>query len=51
MCVDVQVLDSSGNWNNMLIVSHRPPIKTSKERLRMARWHALHTAFESKMSS
>jgi hypothetical protein len=45
----VQVLDASGNWNNVLRVVHKPPFLTSKERLGMARWHALLTAFEAKM--
>eukprot|EP00983_Pelagomonas_calceolata_P125823 1161241-Pelagomonas_calceolata.AAC.5 len=43
------VLDASGNWNNVLQVSPTPPILTSKERLSVARWHAMLIAFEAKM--
>uniref|UniRef100_A0A7S3QR52 AMP-activated protein kinase glycogen-binding domain-containing protein n=1 Tax=Dunaliella tertiolecta TaxID=3047 RepID=A0A7S3QR52_DUNTE len=44
-----KVLDASGNWNNVLQVSPTPPILTSKERLSVARWHAMLIAFEAKM--
>jgi len=45
----MQVLDASGNWNNVLHVMPKPPVMTSKERLSMARWHAMLIAFETKM--
>ncbi|KAF5842673.1 hypothetical protein DUNSADRAFT_5749 [Dunaliella salina] len=44
-----KVLDASGNWNNVLQVMPAHTIRTSKERLSVARWHALLTAFEAKM--
>jgi len=45
----MQVLDAGGNWNNVLHVPAKAPIVTSKECLGMARWHALMTAFETKV--
>ena len=45
----LQVLDASGNWNNVLEVFETPPVLTSRERLALARWHAGHLALETKM--
>eukprot|EP00195_Chlamydomonas_chlamydogama_P000584 CAMPEP_0202922760 /NCGR_PEP_ID=MMETSP1392-20130828/78093_1 /ASSEMBLY_ACC=CAM_ASM_000868 /TAXON_ID=225041 /ORGANISM="Chlamydomonas chlamydogama, Strain SAG 11-48b" /LENGTH=614 /DNA_ID=CAMNT_0049616405 /DNA_START=224 /DNA_END=2068 /DNA_ORIENTATION=- len=44
-----KVLDTAGNYNNVLEVHERPPIMTSRERLSMARWQAAHLALENKM--
>ncbi|KAL6749629.1 hypothetical protein V8C86DRAFT_3031853 [Haematococcus lacustris] len=44
-----KVLDSSGNWNNLLEIHERPPITTSRERLATARWQAARVAWATKM--
>ena len=49
LCPPSQVLDSAGNWNNVLEVIERPPALTTRDRLHLARWHAAMLAFENKM--
>ena len=44
-----QVIDTEGNYNNVLEVHARPPSVTSKERLQLARWQAANVALETKM--
>lgn len=44
-----QVLDSAGNWNNVVEVHMRPMVLTSREGMHMARWYAMSLAFENKM--
>eukprot|EP00798_Chlamydomonas_sp_ICE-L_P009756 gene9756-7631_t len=46
-----KVLDTSGNYNNVLKVYEQQPIITSKERMDMARWKAAHLALELPMDS
>lgn len=45
----VQVIDSAGNYNNVLSVPSPPAAVTSKDRLQVVRWQAAHVALELKM--
>ncbi|GLC45010.1 hypothetical protein PLESTM_001675300 [Pleodorina starrii] len=44
-----KVLDSAGNWNNVLVVPEPPLVLTSREGLALARWQAARMALEAKM--
>lgn len=44
-----KVIDTAGNYNNILSVPTRPPYITSKERLQLVRWQAANLALEAKM--
>lgn len=45
----LQVLDSAGNWNNVLQVVPQPPVLTSREGLALARWQAARHALSNKL--
>ncbi|KAG2483637.1 hypothetical protein HYH03_017515 [Edaphochlamys debaryana] len=44
-----KVLDSAGNWNNVLLVPEPPQVLTSREGLALARWQAGRLALEARM--
>ncbi|GAX74509.1 hypothetical protein CEUSTIGMA_g1958.t1 [Chlamydomonas eustigma] len=46
-----KVIDTEGNYNNVLEVHARPPSVTSKEKLQLARWQAANVALETKLMS